>query len=193
MSRLDPFLEQMARNVGNNGPVPVMLMNAPSLTDPFTTLLYAGFLRGELWLEFFGYTAEWNTLAASAVNALPATQPTIDQGTCFLLLSINLTSYTAAGTIAATPDYTLQITERAGGNNFSDAAIHVANWTGQNRNVGSTPYTLPFPRLLRGNNTIQLQLTNRTATAARVDIALLGIRCMFLKNSSLQTLFGIQG
>ena len=145
-----------------------------NLENPILAKLYRAFLDKKVWLEFWGLPIEYNTLAASAVGAQG--QVTIDQNTDFVLLQLALTAYTAAGTVLANPDYTLDLRELSGNSNFTSQEMHVANWTGTMRNSGAIIYDLPFPRYISGNNTIQSRLTNRTATAARVDIALLGLR-----------------
>jgi hypothetical protein len=103
---------------------------------------------------------------------------------------MNLTSYSSAGTIVPNPDYLLEIQENSGRSVFSDQPIHVMNWTGQNRNSGSQSYDLPIPRYMRGNNTITAKLTNNTATAARVDLAYIGLRVTYIATSR-ETLFGV--
>lgn len=171
---------------------PVMLMNPAIVAaeNPFIAKANAAFLAGALWLEPFGYTLTWNTLAASAQGQQASC--TIDQGIDFILVQLNLVSYTAAGTVLANPDYLLEMQERSGNSNFTDGQHHVGLWTGQNRNSGARVYNLVFPRYIRGSNTILAKLTNLTATAARVDMGMEGIRITYL-NTSRKELFGVEG
>lgn len=168
---------------------PVVVVNSPiPSTDPFMAILTREFLQRNVWLEFFAFTAVWNTLTASATGQQVNT--TIDPSIDFIIQQMNLTAFTAAGTILANPDYVLQITETSGRSNMSDDGVHVSNWTGQNRNSGAAPYNLPFPRYIRGNNTLSAKLTNNTATAALVSLAYCGIRVTYL-NTSREALFNV--
>lgn len=181
----------MSRNIATQQPMatPVIVCNPPiPSTDPFTAILTSEFLKKNVWLEFFAFSTIWNPLLASAVGQ--QAQFTLDPGIDFIVQQINLNSESAAGTVVASPDYLLEIQETSGRSNFSDQAIHIANWTGQNRNSGAMPYNLPFPRYLRGNNTVNCKLTNLTATAARVDVAFIGIRVTYV-NISRADLFGV--
>jgi hypothetical protein len=143
--------------------------------DPIMAAIERHLAAGTIKVERFVFSAVWNTLAASASGS-PASitiDPTID----FLAQQMNLTAYTAAGTILANPDYLLEV--KSGKDSWSDGPVHVANWTGQARNSGSRPYDFSPGWLMRGNTVTQLKLTNNTATAARVDLALPGLRIMY--------------
>lgn len=182
MSRLDPFSQQQQS-------VPVVLMNPPIPSlSPYLAILYSQFLARKVWLESFTFSCTWNTLAANAAGqqALMTIDPSID----FIALEMNLTSFSAVGAVVATPDYLLEVQEKSGNNNWSDGAIHVSNWTGQTRDGGASPWRFPFERYIRGNNTVQFKLTNNTATAARVDLALNGIRVTYVDTDRAK-LFGV--
>lgn len=168
---------------------PVQLLNppVPSL-NPFLAILYQKFFERAVWLEYFVFSAIWNTLAANASGQQVTTS--IDPSIDFVMMQMNLTSFSSAGVIVANPDYLLSIQENSGRSVFSDQDIHVMNWTGQNRNSGSQSYDLPIPRYMRGNNTITAKLTNNTAVAARVDLAYIGLRVTYI-NTSREKLFGV--
>src|SRR5438132_1100579 len=126
MKMFDAYGQPLA----NGMPVtPVMVMNPPSSgLNPFLAILYREFEARRVWLENFYFSAIWNTLAASA-SGQQATM-TIDPNIDFIALEMNLTSYSAAGTIVANPDYLMEVQEKSGNNNWSDGPIHVMNWTG---------------------------------------------------------------
>jgi hypothetical protein len=155
--------------------LPVHITNPPVVIDPFQSILYAAFLRKEVWLEWYGFDVEWNTLAASATGAVATV--TIDPGIDFILQRWNMVAYTAADTIEVNPDYVVEVRERSGNSNLSDTTIHVANTFGGTRQ-GVTG-KLDFPRYIRGNNTLQVNLTNRGTTAAVVNLELFGIRVTY--------------
>ena len=169
--------------------VQALLLNppVPSL-NPYLAVLYGLFLNRMVWLEFFSFSAVFNTLGASASGQQASMS--IDPGIDFIGLQMNLSAYTAAGTILANPDYLLEVQEKSGNSNWQDQPTHVANWTGVNRNSGARPYDLPFSRYIRGNNTVVFKLTNLTATAARVDLALPGIRVTYT-NIDRSKVFGV--
>jgi hypothetical protein len=165
----------------------VQLLNPTIALDPFRQAVYSAFLRKEVWLEHFRFDLEWNTLAASAVGQIATV--TIDPGIDYILLSQNLVAYSSAGTVVASPDYVLLMQERAGNTNWSDTTVHVGNVTGGTREGVSGQ--LDFPRYIRGNNTLQCKITNRTTTAAVVNMDLGGIRVTYREDATRQRLFGI--
>lgn len=197
----------MSRNFGNGGggpliqmpaelqtmqPVPMLVLNPPIPSlDPFVAILTAQFLQKNVWLEEFTFTASWNTLSANAVGQTPTVAMSIDPGIDFLAMELNLTAYSDVNTIVANPNYLLEITETSGRMVWADAPVHVSNITGQNRNSGSRPYHLVVPRYVRGNNTVTMKLTNLTATAARVDLAMPGYRVTYLNGLTRDKLFPI--
>lgn len=156
------------------------------MDDPILAAIQRHLEMGNIGIERFVFSAVWNTLAASASGQ--AASLTIDPTIDFLALEMNLTSFSAAGTIVANPDYLLEVNEKSGKGSWADGPVHVSNWTGQSRNSGSRPYYFRPGWLIRGNNTVQFKLTNNTATAARVDLALPGLRVEY-RNISRDQLF----
>lgn len=181
----------MSRVMSPNGvQVPVIAIANPTIPalNPFLAILYQQFLLKNVWLEYFAFSATWNTLLANAAGQQQTI--TIDPSIDFLVMQINLTAYSDVNTIVQSPNYLLEIQEKSGRSNWSDAAIHVNNWTGQSRDAGAVSYELPIPQYVRGNNTISCKLTNRTAVAAVVDLALMGLRITY-NNASRVDLFGV--
>jgi len=175
----------MSRNVEL---APVVLMNNPALVaqpDPLLARAAAAWMAGAIDLDPFRFTLTWNTLLASAVGQEANTS--LDAGIDLLLTRLNLTSYSAAGTIVANPDYLLEIFDGSGP--WQDAPHHVMLWTGQHRNSGSRPGDTPMARYVRGSNVVKGKLTNNTATAARVDLGLEGWRISY-RTTDRAALFG---
>jgi len=154
--------------------IPTMVLNPPSLLDPILQTAFEAFKRGDVWLEFFGFDFEWNPLIAHASGQ--QAEESMDPGIDFLLTDINLVSFSAPGTIVANPDYVMEIQEKSGRTNYSNTTLHVMNFTGNPR--GSS-FKLPATRYIRGNNTVVAKLTNRTATAAVVNMEFLGWRMSY--------------
>ena len=180
---MPPTLDQIPGMYRGSGPQRITVFPAE---NPIEAKLYAAFMDNLVNLEWFAYGFEWNTLGASAVGAQD--EIVIDQSTDFVIKKMGLISYSAVGTIVANPDYGLELRERSGAYNFSDSELHVGTWTGHEDANGGHVFTLPFPRRVKGNNSIIAFLSNRTATAARVNMALHGIRVEY-KRISRETLF----
>ncbi len=153
-----------------------------SSDNPFLARLWDFFQTGRVTLVPYSFTADWNPLAASAVNSAPTTTMTIDPSIDFLLLQAHFVAYPTTGiqtTPQATPNMLLNLTEKSGANVFSDVAHHVGLWTG-NTQSGAGAYNLPFPRLIKGNNEIQARLTDNGGTATRCFLGFEGIRVTYV-------------
>lgn len=156
---------------------PVVVLNQPPPgIDPFLAILYSQFLAGKVWLEAFWFTAAWTPLAADASGS--AAQTTIDAGIDFIVQQMNLTAYKTDDTYEATPQLLLEAQETSGRANWSDQPVAVGNWAGNTRG-GTGSYWLPTPRYVRGSNTINWKLTNRSSVAYNVDLAIGGMRVTY--------------
>jgi len=158
----------------------------PPGIDPFMAILYSQFLAGNVWLEYFVFTAFWRPLAANAAGA-PA-QTTIDSGIDFIVQQMNLVAFQNAGH-EDNPHLLLEVQETSGRANWSDQPVEVGNWAGSTIR-GNHSYWLPTPRYVRGNNTINWKLTNRTAFVYDVDLAIAGMRVTYT-NISREELFKV--
>lgn len=132
-------------------------------------------------LDPFTYTAIFNTLGASATASVDIA---INADSDFVVRYINLTSYSAAGTIVADPDYLLTLFDSGSGRNLQDANVHVRNITGN----GQRPFIWPEPRLIKASSSFRVTLQNLTATAARVDVALIGFKVFYFQGYSRENL-----
>lgn len=139
---------------------------------------------------FFIYSSNWgfagatnlgSVLAASAVRQV-GTSLTINNDAHFLAVGI----FGRIGT-NATPPTVFNSTGAAGsdvinpimvfisdssGAQWSDNDIQWDIWLGR----AELPFYLPFPKLVLKNTTVTIALTNQTATAAQVQIGLLGFK-----------------
>jgi hypothetical protein len=161
-------------------------------SSPLELMAADAMLRGEVFLEYFTYSAAWITGTATALGANGTTevQIPINADSDFLIQQMNLTAETAAGTFLATPDYLLLIVIAGSGRQIMNQAQHVANITGSFQN-GSFPGRNPMPKLVQASNTISCTLTNRTAVAAnRVDLALTGFK-IFYSGGNRQQIFHV--
>lgn len=142
--------------------------------DILQELIQEGVKQQKITLDPFIYTAEWNTLGASATTAVNVS---VNADSDFVFDRISLGSYTAAGTRLATPDYTLQIYDTGSGRNLQDASVHVLNITSFAQ--GGYPYPMGVSKLVKAASVLTLTLVNRTATASRVDVALIGFKIFY--------------
>lgn len=124
--------------------------------------------------EPFIYVATWNTLAG---NATTPVNVAIQSDADFVLMKQHLVAYTGAGTLLVSPDYLIQFFDTGSGRNFQDAAVHIGNIMGPD---AGHPWFWPEPKYVKGGSTLTVTLTNLTAVAARVDVALVGMKVYFL-------------
>jgi len=136
----------------------------------------------KMFLDYFVYVMTWNPLAANAVT--PVAVP-LTSDSDFVLDGVSLVAYTGVGVLLPNPDYLLQLIDTGSGRNLQDAPVHVNNIAGQ----GNLLYILPEPKLFKGGATITGILTNNTAVAARVDIALIGRKIFYLGGYNRETVF----
>jgi len=174
-----------------NSATPVVVVNQPPpATDPFMALLTKAFFERKVWLEYFAWSVNWNTIAASASN-IPKTI-TIDPSIDFLLLQLQLVGLASAGNVSS-PDMSIEIQEASGRHVYSDGPIHTHLICGKNRGsagIGGVPGNLPSPRYIRGNNAVTAKLTNHEATPYIVYLAYVGIRITYL-DTSREALFNV--
>lgn len=162
-----------------------MMQGFFSSANPFLVRLWDFFQTSRVKLKPYSFTAEWNPLAASAVGTQPTTPITIDPQIDFLLLQMNFVAYSTTGdqnTARPTPNMLLSISEKSGANIFTDTDHHVALWTGNSLN-GAQSYTLPFPRLIVGNNAILAKLTDNGGSASRCFLGFEGMRIEYINTS----------
>lgn len=158
--------------------------------NPFLARLWDFFQSARVTLQPYSFTADWNPLAANSVGASPTTPLTIDPSIDFLLLAVNFVAYPTTGvqtTPQANPNMLLNLVEKSGANVFSDTDHHVALWTG-NTQSGAMSYRLPFPRLIKGNNSIAAKLTDNGGTATRCFLGFEGVRVQYV-DASRQEVF----
>ena len=127
--------------------------------------------------DFFTYTAEYLTLAASATATVDLS---IQADSDFLILggvraafsSDDLTLITDANTYEAFAPFLVNITDTGSGRSFMDRAVHVDNLFG----TAQRPALWMFPKLIRASSVISTRLQNLTATARNVRLSYVGFK-----------------
>lgn len=150
-------------------------------TSPLELMAADAMLRGKIFCQRFTYSARFvtGTSTALAANGTTSVDTQINGDSDFLMLSMNLTAFTAADTIIASPDYLLLLTASGAGRNLMDAAQMVSNITGSFQ-ANRIPDRMCFPILLSAKNTLTSQLTNRTGTACNLcHIAFDGMKIFY--------------
>lgn len=169
-----------------------MIQSLFTSANPWLAKLFWYWQQGAVLLQSFGFTAEWNTLAAKAVGAQPTGgNPTIDGGIDFVLESLNFVAFPVVATVEqaalVTPNMLLSITEKSGATIFADSDRPVALWTG-NSQAAAQSYVMPFPRYLRGNNVLQCKLSDNGGTATHAWLGFDGVRVTYV-NTNRQDVF----
>jgi hypothetical protein len=139
--------------------------------------LRAASIAKKIVLDLYHLGVEWNTLGASATTTQNVV---IDADSDFLAVKVMLASYSAAGTIVTNPDYTLTISDSGSGRLLQNQPIHINTICG----TAQLPYVLPEPKLFKASSTVSLTLTNRTTTAARVNLTLGGVKIYYMPGFS---------
>lgn len=149
---------------------------APLIIQPNPIRAY---LPKQYWArdaEYFVYSCEWNTLAASAQGQ--ADQFTIANDVDFLVLGLNVVEAT---TTAGTTEQTywpvlVNIFESGTGNRWFDAPQHLHNIAGRGTVDGLGYRPLVYPRFIQGATEVSVELTNLEATGRRVWMSFHGCK-----------------
>lgn len=156
--------------------------------SPIEQIFFNAMMQGKVFLDFFVYSAQWNTLGANATT-LVATA--INSDSDFVIQQLQLISYSAAGTIVQSPDYRITIVDAGSGRQLMDSSQHIGNITGSNRDAGAFPYTLPMAKLIRQGSSISTTLLNNTGTASLVDLSFVGFKVFYQGSWTRQQVIGI--
>lgn len=137
------------------------------------------FLPPEYWnrgRDFFVYSVDYNTLAASAVQSTQSYQVDVDSD--FLCLAMSyVVATTAAGTTEQTfPLPTIMVRDSGSGAAWFNLAQNLGNVAGRQTVDGAGPYRLAYPRLVVAGSAVTVELTNLEATARRLWIAFHGMK-----------------
>jgi hypothetical protein len=125
---------------------------------------------GNVKLNFFTF----NLTFLAVATGTPTPQVfQISNNMNFLLQYITGAVFQPAGTVIASPDLLLQLSDVSSGWLYSDNPVH---W-GQTVGTSQLPFILPEPKLIPSNASIQARITNNGAvTLARIDLALQGVQ-----------------
>lgn len=152
-------------------------------SSPIELMAMQAMMNGQVFCQAFTYSAVFFGTTALGVAPAQVTIPTqITADSDFVIQRMNLTSWSAAGTLVADPDYTLLLTINGSAVQLMDQPQTVQNLCG-NFTSNKVPSDWPFPYIIIANNTLSAQLTNRTAVAAnRVDLSYVGFKVKYLTN-----------
>ena len=160
-------------------------------TSPLELLAADAMLRGEIYCNSWVYSARWLTGTTSALAANGTTDQVVQitAEADFMCQELNLTAWSAAGTLVQDPDLTILITISSG-----------RPWFNQEQTVrdvcgsfagGEFPGTLPMPRLVASQSTITVTLANRTGTNwNRVTLAMRGFN-IYYQTATRQQVFHV--
>lgn len=151
-------------------------------TSPIELMACQAMLQRQIYCYGFTYSALWfgSTALGNAGTQVVPTQITADSD--FVIQRMNFVSFTAAGTIQADPDFTLNLTIAGSAVNLFDQAQPIMNIAG-NFEGTRVPNDLPFPILITANNTLNSTLVNRTATAQNLSqLSFTGFKVKYLTN-----------
>ena len=164
-------------------------------SSPLEIMACNAMISGEIYCQFFVYSAVFTSSTALGANATVDVPVPINADSDFIMQELNLTSFTAADTPEVDPDYTLMLTVAGSGRQLMDRAQTVQNLCGSfliNKAGGNQ---LPFPVLIQANNTLTVTLTNRSAVAAnRVDVSLIGFKVYYIgepQTANRRTIFHV--
>ena len=160
-------------------------------TSPIELLACDAMLRGEVFCNGFVYSARWLTGTSSALGA----NATVDQPiqitaeADFVVQEMNLTAWSAAGTLVADPDLTINIAISSGRPLFNQEQT-VRDVCGSFV-AAEFPHVLPMPRLIPAQSTLTVTLANRTGTAwNRVTLSLVGFN-VYYQTATRQQIFHV--
>lgn len=156
-------------------------------TSPLEIMACEAMLKGLVYLDEFTYSAAFITGTGTALgaNGTARAQIQINSDSDFIACQYNLTSWSAAGTIIASPDYLLTITRSGSGRELMNQPQMVANMCGNFfQAAGNNPGRNPITSLYQGNGTVTITLENRSATASnRADFTMRGFKVFYQTNA----------
>lgn len=128
--------------------------------------------------DFFGYTATFNPLAASASLSV---QTVIQNDSAFIIIAAvaTVTDSPADTTVQSFVPQTVQIQDQTAGTNFFDQPTHFMNLFG----TATNPLYWALPRLVPPGSTLTTTLNNLEANARIVRILFIGFK-VFNRNTN---------
>jgi len=126
--------------------------------------------------DYFEYSVDYNTLAASAVAA--PRNINIDADSDFLVLSVSRVITTDASGATEQPfaEQLIRVMDSASGANWMNEFTHLDNFAGRMAVDGFGPKWLEVPRLVIRSAAITIELTNLEAAARRIWITFHGCK-----------------
>ncbi|MCK9570730.1 hypothetical protein M0R72_17405 [Candidatus Pacearchaeota archaeon] len=135
------------------------------------------YAAGKIDIQPFFYQAEF-PIAALLAGATVIQPINTQNDSDFVTRYVNLSSYSAAGTLTANPDMLISFFDSGSGKNWQDLPQHQNNVCGN----GQLPFVWPEPFIIKGSSVIQVTLTNREPAAQLANVSLCGFKIFYLDN-----------
>lgn len=161
-------------------------------TSPLEILACEAMLQGKVFLDQFTYSAKWDNSSLTATGTIPVNIQ-IDGDSDFVMQAVNLTAFTNATTVLATPNFLITIARAGSGRVIMNQPQHIMNLCGNYWN-NSFPGVWPMPGLLQAKNTTTVTLQNLSGVAPlRVDVALVGFKVFYRQGATRTNVFNLEG
>lgn len=158
-------------------------------SSPIEIMAQEAMLRGEVFCDFFVYSASWQDGTATDLAASGTTdvQTQINADSDFVVQMLNFVAWTALDTELDDPDYLLTIIIAGSGRQLMNQAQPILNLAGSYSN-DHVPSSMSFPKLIPANTTVTSTLTNRTTTANnRADLSFIGFKVFYTQGPNGRT------
>lgn len=149
--------------------------------SPLETMAREAMLRGLVFIDQFTYSASFSAATNNVLGASGSAVATIniDNDSDFVMQQVNLAAFSAGPTQITTPNYLMLLTRAGSARQLMNQPQHVQTICGQYWN-NAVPGYWSTPGLVQRRDTLTVQLTNNTATAAlRIDVAFLGFKVYY--------------
>lgn len=135
--------------------------------------LAPAYRANQIWVDGYKIVATWSPLEASAINVPKIVG--VDSDADFLIKSVTFTAFSTPGTFVPSPDYEVTMLDTGSGRQFQNSPVHILSFAG----TAQMPYVWPEPKLIAAASSLNLQLTNLTSQAARVQIVFHGSKLFY--------------
>ena len=161
-------------------------------SSPLELLASQAMLRSLVYLDEFTYSARFDPQVNTGLPANGTQQVTIqiNSDSDFIAQQYQFSAWSSAGVLVNQPDILILLTRSGSGRNIMYNPQEAINFTGNyaftDRNY---PGMMPISSLYQGNGSVQVQLTNRTATnfntgTARIYFVMRGFKVFYQTSPS---------
>lgn len=165
-------------------------MNNGFGTSPLELMSCEAMLAGLAYCDEFAYNASFltGTTTALASGGTTTVQIMINGDSDFIAQEYNLTAWSVAGTMVATPDITILLVRSGSGRQVMDQAMTVRNLCGNYSSTCSEPGRKPFASLYQSQQIVSVTLTDRSSTNWNfVQFTMNGYKVFYQTNAKGQT------